>query len=280
MDYKEDYENNSNSNLEQDSFNKDIIKLYEDHKKSIGKPTEMQNLNRPISSYHRQSGKREEVDCKSSENLEVSIENLISRINSHIVKLNFKKSDILDNSGVYLDIDDFKEFFKHMKFDINQSELSCLFRHKNNSYEEGYIYGKTIVDVLSLNDLLPSDKTLEEEKISTKSFKKNEYDLKDINNQLKVIQNEVNEIDFKENNSNKNNKHLLSINNNYNHHTNNNNNNSNAYKNPSYNNNCNVNTFGNNNARRQSTAKNKNAFKDTLTYRPESGIKIPPLNCI
>jgi len=152
-------------------------------------------LNRPISSYHRQNGKRDEIDCKSSDNFDINLDNLISRLNNHIKKYKFKKSDILDNSTIYLDLDDFKEIFKRIRFEINQSELNSLFKYKNNSYEEGYIYGNVFLENCNLQELTLTEKTLEEHKYENNiGGRINKIDFKEINNQLKLIQNEVNDI--------------------------------------------------------------------------------------
>ncbi len=195
----------------------------------------MQNLNRPISSYHRQNGKRDEIDCKSDNNMElVTPESLISKLNSHINKNKLKKSDLLDNSCIYLDMDDFKELFKRIRFETNQNELNCLFKFRNNSFDEGYLYGKAFLENLNLADDLHQkhrsenthktfeveeneldsspDTRVEIKEIKGESIKqkqlnkqlkeikdmkkpnKEKIDFNEINNQLKLIQNEVHDI--------------------------------------------------------------------------------------
>jgi len=147
--------------------------------------------------------------------MEINCDNLISRLNTHIKNYNLKKSDLLDNSAIYLDIDDFKELFKRIKFEITLNDLNSLFKYKNNSWDEGYIFGKTFFENLNLTDLPFTEKTFEENKFNSKNYLKNEkdnkinlIDFKDINDQLKLIQNEVK--DIVKNNLNSNKKNVIS----------------------------------------------------------------------
>jgi len=113
----------------------------------------------------------------------------------------------LDNSGIYLDEDDFKELFKKINFEISPNEIYSLFKYRNDSYDEGYYYGKKFLENCNLNDLSRlTEKTLDENEINNynKNAKKNanvnlknikdidndNFNFSEINSQLKVIKNE------------------------------------------------------------------------------------------
>ena len=125
--------------------------------------------------------------------MDINIENVIIRLNDHILKNKLKKTDILDDSRIYLDIDDFKELFKRIRFDITSSELNSVFKYKNNSYEEGYIFGKIFTENCILENL-PYDETFETKKTNKKINTENKLDFKEINHDLKEIMEEVNKI--------------------------------------------------------------------------------------
>lgn len=147
VDYK-DAENDLESNYEQDSFNNDIMKLYEDHKKNgTGvKPSEIQNNNRPISSYHRgMSGtKREEENETNNEN--PNIDTIIDRFGRFIHKNKISQNVFMDNPQIFCNLEDFSDLFKKIKFEISQGEISLLFNNNNPSINEGFILGQKFLD--------------------------------------------------------------------------------------------------------------------------------------
>lgn len=124
-------------------------------------------------------------------------------MNSHIKKNKLKKTDLLDNSAIYLDLDDFKELFKRIRFEINQNELNGLFKYKNNSYDEGYLFGKNFLENINIANFTQEDNIYEnvnygnieiKDEIDERKNRIKKVDFNEINNQLKIIQNEVNDI--------------------------------------------------------------------------------------
>ena len=154
---------NSNS---QDSFNKDLQKKYEEHKKS-----ETKVPHRPISSYaanrnFNQTNK--EIDAvkqiknkpqsaqatksnnnsknsnskeqkKSSDN-EIGIEDLLKDLNNFLLSHKIKKSDFIDNPNVFLTFDDFIEVFKQIHYILPKKYLKVLFNYNNpEGAKENYV---------------------------------------------------------------------------------------------------------------------------------------------
>jgi hypothetical protein len=117
------------------------MKIYEDHKKNVVKPSEIQNLLRPISSYHRyMSGKREETEG------DFNLESFINKFNGHLSKFKIKKNDFIDNPDIFFDKKEFHKLFKNIRYEIGNNELQELFSFRNSSADEGYILGKTFLN--------------------------------------------------------------------------------------------------------------------------------------
>jgi len=176
-------------NYDQDSFNDDILKMYEDHKKKVSKPTEIQNIQRPISKYQRnQQDKRDinsEQDNKEVNSISnVNIPELVARLNFLIQKNKVLRTEFCDNPDIFLDLNDFKELFRKIHFVISNKELNALFAYNNPSVNEGFILCKTFFDTHKLNW-----KEVSVDKID------NEYDVKKINLEFKALQDEVFEVD-------------------------------------------------------------------------------------
>ena len=150
----------------QDSFNKDLQKKYEEHKKS-----ETKVPHRPISSYaanrnFNQTNK--EIDAvkqiknkpqsaqatksnnnsknsnskeqkKSSDN-EIGIEDLLKDLNNFLLSHKIKKSDFIDNPNVFLTFDDFIEVFKQIHYILPKKYLKVLFNYNNpEGAKENYV---------------------------------------------------------------------------------------------------------------------------------------------
>ena len=191
-----DYRDNEGSdfkdidiNYDQDSFNDDIVKMYEDHKKNVSKPTEIQNVQRPISKYQRnQQDKRDinsEQDNKEVNSISnVNIPELVARLNFLIQKNKVLRTEFCDNPEIFLDLNDFKELFRKIHFVISNNELNALFAYNNPSVNEGFILCKTFFETHKFNW-----KEVSVDKID------NEYDVKKINLEFKALQDEVFEVD-------------------------------------------------------------------------------------
>jgi len=115
----------NHDSLNVDSFHADIIKF--DNKQKALK-TEMQNQNRPISSYHRIASAISEKEDKLANDVDISI--LINDFNEFVKKKGISKIDFCDNLNLYLEIGDFFDLFKKIKYDIGKSQVKALFFKK------------------------------------------------------------------------------------------------------------------------------------------------------
>ena len=154
---------NSNS---QDSFNKDLVKKYEEHKKS-----ETKVPHRPISSYtanrnFNQANKemdsvkqiknkpqsaqatKSNNNSKNSNNKEqnknnendIGIEEILKDLNHFLLSHKIKKSDFIDNPNVFLTFDDFIDVFKQIHYILPKKYLKMLFNYNNPEGEkENYV---------------------------------------------------------------------------------------------------------------------------------------------
>ena len=158
---------NSNS---QDSFNKDLVKKYEEHKKS-----ETKVPHRPISSYtanrnFNQANKEEPVkqvknkpqsaqatksnnnsknsnskdQNKNNENEEnnndIGIEEILKDLNNFLLSHKIKKSDFIDNPNVFLTFEDFIDVFKQIHYILPKKYLKVLFNYNNpEGAKENYV---------------------------------------------------------------------------------------------------------------------------------------------
>lgn len=172
VDYK-DFESGLESHSQGDSFNDDIMKLYEDHKKKGAgdKTSEVQNAQRPMSKYQRNivSGARREDDSnlnserylntnqdfpnietdnfiQITSNSQLNPENLFARFNKHIKKYKISCPEFIDNPKIYLSRDQFDDLFKKIKFQISRDELNYLFE---STHEDGYLKGISFLKTFS-----------------------------------------------------------------------------------------------------------------------------------
>ncbi len=70
------------------------------------------------------------------------LEKFFLRFNKFILKNKIAKEDFLENDKLYLNLGDFKELFKKIRFEISSAELYHLFNFNNDLSKEGYILGK------------------------------------------------------------------------------------------------------------------------------------------
>ena len=179
---KEDSQNNSNS---QDSFNKDLQKMYEEHKKSETKvphrpissytsnrnfnkvnqelDTVKQTKNKPQSAQATKSNnnsknvkENKEQNNKESNNKEqnnikeLTFEEILNDLNKFILTNKIKKSDFIDNPNVFLNFEDFKEVFQQIHYTLPKKYLKLLFNHNNEEgAKENYILMSNFVKNLT-----------------------------------------------------------------------------------------------------------------------------------
>ena len=191
----------SDKENEEDSFNDDIIKIYEDHKKNFGsnnKSTEILNSQRPISKYQRNAPSanrnEDEKDFLELENSDYkltveNVENLFVRFNKFLGRNKILKNEFLENENIYMTTEDFKDLFKKIRFEISTSELNYLFKFKNETAKEGYILGKHFLK--SFRDtIIFSQEEKEEEQETSLKISPNEVNFKEMKNLEQILINE------------------------------------------------------------------------------------------
>jgi hypothetical protein len=182
VDYK-DFESNVDSDYEQDSFNKNIMKVYDDHKKTNNaKTSEIENPHRPISSYQRglSAGRREEKEE------DFRIDGFIQKFQGFVNKNKIKITDFIENPDIFLDFDEFKELFRNIKYEIRDSEIEILFNYNNKISD--YLLGKTFLNNISIKWY--------EEPLPTAEL--TNFNIVDINQEFKNLKDEVLDIIEKE----------------------------------------------------------------------------------
>jgi hypothetical protein len=168
VDYQ-DFESGVEENNNEDSFNNDILKFYEERKKgSVEKTSEAQNIQRPMSKYQRSTSAKQ-----NQENPYTDINLLLERFNSFIKKFNVNQTEFMDNPEIYLSLDDFKDCFKKIKFEITTAEAELLFCYGNESNRDGYILCKTFLENFASKIDWPDKfktiyKTIEDKQINQK----------------------------------------------------------------------------------------------------------------
>ena len=170
VDILKDDTGNSNS---QDSFNKDLQKIYEEHKKS-----ETKVPHRPISSYtanrnfnqankemdsvkqvknkpqsaqatksnnnsknsNSKDKQNKNSDKNTKSNIDIGIEDLLNDLNSFLLSHKIKKSDFIDNPNVFLTFEDFIDVFKQIHYTLPKKYLKVLFNYNNpEGAKENYV---------------------------------------------------------------------------------------------------------------------------------------------
>ena len=141
-----------------DSLNKKMQEMYDQHKKEI------QTNQRPQSKYQRdrvQSGKPDNKKEKENENEEdkTNEKTIIDKINEHFHKKQITKKEFSDNQNVFLPLDEFFELFKNIHLDLSNEEINFLFNNKNPNKDDGYIYFNTFLDNYNF-EFYPGESTL------------------------------------------------------------------------------------------------------------------------
>ena len=155
-------DDNSNS---QDSFNKDLQKIYEEHKKSetkvphrpISSYTANRNFNQPNkeidpvkhvknkpqsaqatksnnnskNSNSKEQSKNNNNNDNNNNNNDIGIEEVLKDLNNFLISHKIKKSDFIDNPNVFLTFEDFTDVFKQIHYTLPKKYLKLLFNYNN-----------------------------------------------------------------------------------------------------------------------------------------------------
>ena len=178
--------NNSNS---QDSFNKDLQKKFEEYKKGepriphrpISSYTSKRNfnqVNKDIDQINQIPNKPQSAQAKSNNNSknsnhkehpsknntnianninenegnnpDLTAEQILQDLNNFLISHKIKKSDFLDNCGVFLTFEDFVDVFKQIHYTVNKKYLKILFNYNNDEgAKDDYIHMKKFVELLT-----------------------------------------------------------------------------------------------------------------------------------
>jgi len=111
------------------------------------------------------------------------LNDLIERLSNHIKNKKICKLEFCENPTIYLDINDFADLFKKIKFEISKPEVYCLFQQNNPNYSEGYILIQTFLDSYDISWFEIYTENKEEVKEPENLYK--------INNEFKALQDEV-----------------------------------------------------------------------------------------
>ena len=154
-----------------DSMNKKMEEIYDQHKKE-------EKINqRPQSKYQRDqklNEKKEKENEKERENdgSQIDENELINKINEHFNKRQITKKDFSENQNVFLPLDEFYELFKNIHLDLLTDEINYLFNNKNPNKDDGYIYFNTFLENYNF-EFYPGESTLIN-KSNTDNLNKNE----------------------------------------------------------------------------------------------------------
>ena len=85
----------------------------------------------------------------SNEN-DLTVEQVLQDLNNFLITHKIKKSDFLDNCGVFLNFEDFVDVFKQIHYTVNKKYLKMLFNYKNpDGAKDDYIHMKNFVNYLT-----------------------------------------------------------------------------------------------------------------------------------
>ena len=85
----------------------------------------------------------------SNEN-DLTVEQVLQDLNNFLIAHKIKKSDFLDNCGVFLNFEDFVDVFKQIHYTVNKKYLKMLFNYKNpDGAQDDYIHMKNFVNYLT-----------------------------------------------------------------------------------------------------------------------------------
>ena len=81
---------------------------------------------------------------------DLTVEQVLQDLNNFLISHKIKKSDFLDNCGVFLNFDDFVDIFKQIHYTVNKKYLRMLFNYNNpEGAKDDYIHMKNFVQYLT-----------------------------------------------------------------------------------------------------------------------------------
>ena len=95
---------------------------------------------------------KENIDNNNNESNEndLTVEQVLQDLNNFLIAHKIKKSDFLDNCGVFLNFEDFVDVFKQIHYTVNKKYLKMLFNYKNpDGAKDDYIHMKNFVNYLT-----------------------------------------------------------------------------------------------------------------------------------
>lgn len=134
------------SNQDPDSFNKEIDRIYQDHK---GKLTcEENNVNRPVSKIMVRRITSADVICN-----EEDIASLYSSISKKLKENNISREQLMFSENLLLKLEQFKHLLLvDLKCQLNQNEMSKLYSYLSSN-SEGVVYTTIFFDKLSFQTI-------------------------------------------------------------------------------------------------------------------------------
>ena len=86
----------------------------------------------------------------ASNEVDLTVEQILQDLNNFLITHKIKKSDFLDNCGVFLNFEDFVDVFKQIHYTVNKKYLKMLFTYKNpDGAKDDYIHMKNFVNHLT-----------------------------------------------------------------------------------------------------------------------------------
>jgi len=91
-----------------------------------------------------------ENNNEAMEENDLSVEQVFQDLNNFLISHKIKKSDFLDNCGVFLNFEDFCDVFKQIHYTVNKKYLKMLFIYNNpEGAKDDYIHMKNFVTYLT-----------------------------------------------------------------------------------------------------------------------------------
>ena len=89
-------------------------------------------------------------DNNNSNNNDLTAEQILQDLNNFLINHRIKKSDFLDNCGVFLTFEDFVDVFKQIHYTVNKKYLKILFDYNNpEGAKDDFIHMKKFVELLT-----------------------------------------------------------------------------------------------------------------------------------
>ena len=91
-----------------------------------------------------------ENNNEAMEENDLSVEQVFQDLNNFLISHKIKKSDFLDNCGIFLNFEDFCDVFKQIHYTVNKKYLKMLFVYNNpEGAKDDYIHMKNFVTYLT-----------------------------------------------------------------------------------------------------------------------------------